>query len=180
MPNLDVPFDPGFQLPTDIPAPEEMSAREKALRDLFVSEYLIDYDQVKAAQRCGFTLQFAQEYGRRFMEEAYVQRRLNEVRFMKTDDRSTEEYDKVRIRTSLMREAHNYGPGSTHAGRVAALSKLATLYGMEAPKKIDANIQHRGGVMAVPGIASLDDWEKQASASQDNLAAHANDDVAQN
>lgn len=172
---LDQPFDPGFQLPTELPKPDDMNPREKALRDMFVSEFLVDYDQVKAAMRCGFNRQFAQEYAQRFMDEPYVQKRINEVRFMKTEEKATEDYDKARIRTSLMAEAHYHGPGSSQAARVAALGKLATLYGMEAPKKIDANVNHRGGVMAVPGIASLDDWEQQASASQDTLVEHARD-----
>lgn len=175
MADLSTPYEPGYQLPTEVPQPDEMSPREKALRDLFVSEYLIDYDQVKAAQRCGFALQFAIEYGRKFMEEPYVQRRINEVRFKKIDERELEDYDKARIRTALMAEAHNRGPGSSHSARVSALSKLAALYGMEAPKKIDANVNHRGGVMAVPGIAALDEWEQQASASQDELTRHASD-----
>lgn len=172
---LDQPFEPGFQLPTELPQPDDYSPREKALRDMFVSEYLIDFDQIAAAMRCGFNRQFAQEYARRFMEEPYVIKRINEIRFMQMDPKKEEEFDKARIKTALMQEAHFHGPGSTHAGRVAALGKLATMYGMEAAKKIDATVQHRGGVMAVPGIASLDDWEKQASASQDALVKHAND-----
>jgi hypothetical protein len=166
----------GFLLPKEIPAAEEYSERERALRDLFVSEYLIDYDQVAAAQRCGYTYQFAVEYAQKFMHEAYVQQRINAVKFAVLDETQEADYDKKRIKAALMQEAHYKGPGSSHAGRVAALAKLAALYGMEAPKKVDATVQHRGGVMAVPGIAALDDWEKQASVSQDALAGHAGDD----
>ena len=155
--------------------PLEMSEREKALRDLFVSEYLVDYDQVKAAQLCGFTLQFAVEYAKKFMEEPYVQRRIREVTFMKVDEKAIEQFDKTRIKAALMAEAHYRGPGSSHSGRVAALSKLASLYGMEAPKKGSMDVTHRGGVMAVPGIASLSDWEQVAAESQDQLVANARD-----
>lgn len=168
-------IDPSAELPNEAPVAPELKPREKALRDLFVSEYLVDYDQVAAAMRCGFNKQFAVEYSSRFMEEAYVQLRINEVRFMKTDDKLTEDYNKQRILTSLMKEAHNHGPGSTHAGRVAALGKLAVMYGMEQAKKADLTVTHRGGVMAVPGIAKLDDWEQMASASQDELVKHAAD-----
>jgi cytochrome c5 len=163
----------GSQLPGAIPPVAEMSERERALRDLFVMHYLMDYDQVKAAQRCGFTYQFAVEYAKKFMEEPYVQQKLNEVTFSKMDQRALEEYDKTRIRAALMAEAHYRGPGSSHAGRVAALGKLAALYGMEAPKKSTMDVTHKGGVMAVPGIATLDDWESQASDSQDKLVENA-------
>lgn len=173
---LDSPTEvSGFVLPDTAPRQKEMTEREKALRDAFVSEYLVDYDQVRAAMRCGFNRQFAQEYAKLFMDEPYVQKRINEVRFMKTDERALEEYDKARIKSSLMHEAHYHGPGSSQAARVAALGKLAAMYGMEAPKKIEANVAHRGGVMAVPGIAALDDWEQTASASQDELVRHASD-----
>jgi hypothetical protein len=172
---LDQPFDANSALPEGLPEAEKMNPREKALRDMFVSEYLIDFDQVKAAMRCGFNQQFAVEYSRKFMEESYVQKRINEVRFMKTDEKALAEFDKARILSSLMAEAHYHGPGSSQAARVAALGKLAIMYGMEV-KRVEATVQHRGGVMAVPGIASLDDWEKQASASQDELVRDASDD----
>lgn len=175
MADLNDAYEPGYQLPTELPRPEEMSPREKALRDMFVSEYLVDFDEVRAAQRCGFAHQFAVEYARKFMEEAYVQQRINQVKYTKLDERAEEEYNHARIKAALMAEAHYKGPGSSHSGRVAALGKLMSVYGMEAPKKIDATVQHRGGVMAVPGIANLDDWEQQASASQDQLAEHARD-----
>lgn len=155
---------------------EELSPREKALRDLFVEEYMECFDQVVAAQRCGFTLQFAVEYGTKFLAEPYVQKRIKMVKMgiqeSAPTEKELEEQNRKIIRTTLMEQAHYYGPGSSHAARVSALKSLMVLYGMEV-KKSEQTITHKGGVMAVPGIASLDDWEKQASESQDALAAHA-------
>ena len=34
-------------------------------------------------------------------------------------------------------------------------------------------INHKGGVMAVPGIAAIDDWEAQAMKTQEKLTADA-------
>lgn len=151
----------------------DLNPREKALRDLFVSEYLIDFDQVRAAQRCGFVYQFAVEYSTKFMEEPYVQQRINSIKFQKVDEKQMADFDRTRIKNALMAEAHNRGPGSSHAARVAALAKLASMHGLDAPKKSEQTVLHKGGVMAVPGIANLDDWEKAASASQDQLVDHA-------
>lgn len=171
---LDQPIDgSGYQLPDRAPELVQMSDREKALRDLFVAEYLIDYDPVSACQRCGFERQFAQEFAVKFMHEPYVQQKINLMKFQDMPEKDVLEFDKKRIRSALMYEAHYRGPGSSHAARVAALGKLASLTGMEAPKKSEQTITHRGGVMAVPGIASLDDWESAAGASQDALVAHA-------
>lgn len=172
---LDTPIDPAsYTLPDSIPADEvAMNEREKALRDLFVSEYMIDYDQIKAAQRCGFHQQFAIEYGKKFMEEPYVQKRINEIKFADTNPAELAKFDKKRIKAALMYEAHYRGPGSSASARVAALGKLALLEGMEAPKKTENTHVHRGGVMAVPGIANLEQWEATASASQDKLVTDA-------
>ena len=173
MANLNDAFENGTQVPDSAPEPESLTFRERALRDLFVVEYLIDYDAIAACQRCGFNYQFAVDYSLKFMREPYVLQKINKVKFQETDEESSLEFDTKRIRASLMAEAHYRGPGSSHAARVAALSKLAALCGMEAPKKFEQTINHRGGVMAVPGIASLDDWEQAASASQDALVKDA-------
>jgi len=172
------PFPPdegGYQLPEAIPIADDMNPREKALRDLFVSEYLVDYDALRAAQRCGFNFQFAVEYAKKFMQEPYVQQQINAVKFREYPEHDVATYEKKRIMASLIAEAHYKGPGSSHSSRVAALSKLASIYGMDAPKKIEQSITNRGGVMAVPGIAKLDDWENAASQSQDALVQHARD-----
>lgn len=177
---FEQPFD-ASQYPMDPQHAEEAveySYREKALRDLFVSEYLADFDQVKAAQRCGFQFQFAIEFARKFMDEPYVQQQIKLVKYGQAhpiDEKEEEKLNKKRIFATLFQEAHYHGPGSSHAARVSALGKLANMYGLESVKKSESTITHKGGVMAVPGIASLDDWEKQASLSQDSLAAHANE-----
>lgn len=164
-----------YQLPGDFPEDDgaSLNPREKALRDAFVVEYMIDFNSVKAAQRIGFHRQFAIEYAQRFMEEPYVQKKINEIKFKDIPERDMAEYDKKRIKGALMQEAHYFGPGSSHSARVAALGRLATLNGLDAPKKIEQTLLHKGGVMAVPGIANLDDWEKTAAASQDKLVEHA-------
>lgn len=72
-----------------------------------------------------------------------------------------------------MREAHYRGPGSSHAARVAALGKLASIRDMDAPTKIKADLSMRGGVMMIPAIANLEDWEKAAQASQSSLQEDA-------
>lgn len=150
----------------------DMTPREIALRDMFVKEYLVDYKAVNAAIRCGFHKDFAVQYAQQFMNEPYVQQQLK-AHTLEVEDPAhlDEDYLKRRVITSLLREAHYDGPGSTQSARVSALSKLTAILGMDAPAKSEQTITHRGGVMAVPGIASLDDWEKAASNSQEKLVA---------
>lgn len=164
----------GYAMPEGIPQPDVYTEKEKALRDLFVAQYLIDYDQVRAAQRCGFNFQMAQEYAHKFMAEPYVQLRISEVGIGKNNDEpATLDYDKKRIREMLMKEANNYGPGSSHAARVASLKALMELNGMVKKDTGKSGPASKGGVMQVPAIADLDEWEQAASQSQDALAEHA-------
>ena len=69
---------------------------------------------------------------------------------------------------AVLREATKLGP---YASRVSAAAKMAAILGLDAPSKADINVRHRGGVMAVPGIASLSDWEDEAESSQHKLVS---------
>lgn len=152
----------------------EMSEREKALRDLFVKEYFVDYNSINAALRCGFMRTFAEEYAQRFMQEPYVKQKIKEFEFTVYENKDHEaqhqDFNKRRIMNSLFREAHYHGPGSSHSARVAALTKLAILHDMvpkPAPK--EDKWTQRGGVIEVPGIATLENWEQAATNSQEAL-----------
>lgn len=161
--------------PTDegLPQPLKLNEREQALRDTFVAEYLVDYSAIRAAMRCGFPEEFAREWAPRLMSESYVQLKLKELALTPGDPKAEEDFNKQRIKQQLLREAHYYGPGSSHAARVSALKALTELYGMEAPKKTEALVKHQGGVMRAPGIAQLDSWESSAGESQDALVRDA-------
>lgn len=158
-----IPYDSGVEL-TD---------KEKALRNLFVSEYLKDYDKVAAAQRCGFELSLAVDWANKLMAEPYVQIRLSNLRNSgDVNQIELADYNRRRIKEGLMTQAFYTGPGSSHAARVSALKALAELEGMVKVPSKSAGIGD-GGVMQVPGIAGTDDWEAAASNSQDALARHA-------
>lgn len=154
---------------------QDLSPKEKELRDKFVDEYLIDFDQTAAAIRIGFSASFAQTYAEKFMTEPYVRKAIAiRQHAMAEDDKIEADQDRRRIRAALMREAHYRGPGSSHAARVSALAKLASIRDMDAPTKIKSELTMRGGVMMVPGIANLEDWEKAAQASQTDLQKDSN------
>lgn len=160
---------------TDIPQDvfaRELSPGEKALRDKFVDQYLIDFSPVSAALRIGFKMPYAAEMSSRFMEESYVRNKIVQLQAKAAENPEVEDEETKRnIRIGLIKEAHYTGPGSSHAARVTALKTLATLYGMEAPKKSEVEVKHRGGVMAVPGIADPDAWEDAALDSQQKLVS---------
>lgn len=159
------------------------SESEKALRDLFVCEFLVDYDQIKAAQRIGFVRQFAVEYAKKFMDEPYVQRRISELRTSeKVNAEQLQGYNTRRVVERLMYEAHYNGPGASQAARVAALKALTDIYALgsaaqgKAAAATKAGIGCAGGVMVVPAIADIDAWEEVAKVKQKALQDAASED----
>lgn len=165
----DVPLD-------DIVEPGEeraYTAREKALRDYFVEQYLIDYNAQSAAVRVGYNKSMAKEFAAKFMAEPYVlreiQRREGVVDPTKPDDK---EAARKKIMAGLLREANFFGPGSSQAARVAALSKLAQLHEMEPKfKQVEEDDDKLKGVIVIPGLMTEEQWMEVAAKQQDSLVA---------
>lgn len=153
----------------------DLTNQEKELRDAFVKEFLLDHDAYAAAIRVGFQEQFATQYASQFMGETYVRKRIMEMshEVPEQEDKQDKAIKQKQIIASLFREANYRGSGASHGARIAALAKLASLHGMDQPTKVEQTINHKGGVMAVPGIAAIDDWETQAMATQEKLTADA-------
>lgn len=159
---------------TDSAMMPEMSEREKALRDLFVREYLQDYNAYAACLRCGFMRSFAEDYAKKFMAEPYVRQQLQVMQHVEGNEADLAQYNRRRIYNALMKEAHYNGPGSSQAARIAALSKLASIEGMDKPVKPEDNPTiHRGGVMRIPDIADVTEWEEVAVSTQTKLVTDA-------
>lgn len=146
-----------------------LTEEEIKLRNAFVVEYLKDYDQTAACMRLGFAHGFAEPYGKKFYAEAYVQKRIKEIETRvptPAERKEIDAQDAALVRSRLRYELH-YG---TSASRVSALSKLAGLLGMDTEAKKNPNDNKaRGGVMMVPGIADISEWEEAAMASQAKL-----------
>lgn len=160
----------------------DMSPSEQAARDLFVAEFLRDRDAYAAALRCGFSKAFATTYARQFMAEPYVRRRIAEhtTHIPKTvsERKEFEETLKQQVLEQLIKDAHYKGPGASHAARVSANAKLAAILGLDAPIKTQTDITNRGGVMIVPGIMDIDEWERQAMKQQEDLSRAAAEDIS--
>jgi len=152
----------------------DLSFRERALRDLFVNEYLVDYNEYAAAIRIGYSQAYAKEYSVRFMNEPYVLQQIRLKENAPTPDDSVEDMKK-RVMTGLIREANYRGPGCSQSARVAALSKLAAIHGMDAPIRSKTEITGadgqplNGGVFVIPGVMTVEQWEAAAAEQQTAL-----------
>lgn len=143
-----------------------LSEKEQALRNEFVRHYLIDFDPVLACMRVGFTKAFAEDYAIRFMSEPYVQKRITEATLETPDDENEQEEKDKQLTLAVLREAAQRGP---YSSRVAAAAKLASILGMDKPSASTLEITNKGGVMVVPGIGDVDDWEETALKAQQDL-----------
>lgn len=156
---------------------QELSPAEKQLRDTFVGEYLKDYDAWAAAVRTGYLRTVAHDYAALLMQEPYVQREIERRRALLPENpKDVVRNEQHIVKQRLFQEAHYKGPGSSHSARVSALAKLCNILDMDGTTKVKSEITHKGGVMMVPAIASIDDWEKQAAASQDKLIESSAED----
>jgi phage terminase small subunit len=107
-----------------------LTEREKELRDVFVKEYIVDFDRTAAALRCGFAKSFATDYANKFMDEPYV-RKLIQDKQTAAPDANVVETDRLSILAALRREMVIGSPAS----RVSAATQLAKLQGLEPASK---------------------------------------------
>jgi len=151
-----------------------LSTAEKTVRDQFVDQYMLDRDAHGACLRIGYTGPLAVQKAFEFMDEPYVRQRIAHLEFMEEEDPKGALCRKRKIiEASLMREAHRFTSDKSHSSRVKALVALAGIYDMNAPIRTKSEVTHRGGVMLIPAVASVDDWEKAAVSSQEKLIADA-------
>jgi hypothetical protein len=108
----------------------ELSEQEKALRDLFVQEYIKDFDPFQACLRVGFQAAFAVEYAKRFMSEPYVLRRIAELQRSTPENEDAQSREDKALVLSVLRQAAQNGP---YASRVQAAAKLASILGLDRP-----------------------------------------------
>jgi hypothetical protein len=154
-----------------------LSYAEMVLRDQFVETYLTDYDAFAACVRIGYGPAYAKDYCVRFMQESYTLQRISQRERERNPASATDEElaitqaeMKQQIMTGLVREANYRGPGASQAARVAALAKLASLYGMDQPVKTQVEVStHADGTIVIPGMMTPEQWEKAAAEQQDKL-----------
>lgn len=102
-------FDPSLDPQRTEPV---LDAREQAVRDLFVSEYMKDFDSYRACIRMGFLAAFAIDQAKAFMQCGYVLRKIDYLTRAAVLD---PEADKQAMLANLRWLAHNGTPASRAA-----------------------------------------------------------------
>ncbi len=137
-------FDPSMN--TDR-TERQLDEREMAVRDLFVSEYLKDFDSYKACIRMGFLAAFAIDQSKVFMGDGYVLRKIDYMTRAAVLDRDA---DKQAMLANLRWLAHNGSPASR-----ASATKLY----MEAQEYIakDSNGAEAANAALIAALAEFAD-----------------------
>lgn len=116
---------------------DELTKAERELRNRFVEQYLTDYDEVSACIRLGYQSQFAESYAKKFMLESYTLNRIAE-REQEIGLTTDGERHRKRVVSGLYREANSRF--NTGSARVAALTQIAKITGIEAPAKVEQKV----------------------------------------
>lgn len=146
----------------------ELSQDEKEMRDVFVREYIKDGDAYAACLRVGFARAWASEYAEIFMHEPYVRQQISEAQ-------STIDYTDKNVAESLKKMLFGmmwkFSQDGATSTQVAAVSKLMSILGMDQPTKTE--IVHKGGVMVIPEVKTMEQWEAATILEQQKLVEDA-------
>lgn len=118
---------------------QPLTKAQQVFREQFVREYVKDYNALAAALRIGLSYPFAIEYAPRILQEPYVQQclRAAEEEIAQRESENDIAKKRAEVELALRKEAMYHGPDSKHSSRVSALSKLASIYGMEKNNRND-------------------------------------------
>lgn len=155
---------------------EEMARTEDTLteaaklrRHLFVTYLIKHQSPTAAAKAAGFKSPGTK--GLKLLREPYVQElKAKLIKDLELDAiMSCQE-----IMYQLKNEAMNFNAGNQGA-RVAALANMAKIHNMMENHNKAKSQSILGGVMVVPGVPSVDDWETMAKKSQEDLKSAVRD-----
>jgi hypothetical protein len=106
---------------------QKLTPSEQALRDLYVSEYMKDFDPFNAAIRCGFQASYASEWGKKLFQDSYVQSQI--ALLTRTPIEASEAESRAMFENNLLYLMYN---GST-ATRVSATKAYGEFKGWSKP-----------------------------------------------
>ena len=142
----------------------EPTQGEKLRYEEFARQYIIDHNQTRAACRMGYPHEKASDVGNKLFWKPYTQAYLT-VLIRSLEERAI--VGRNQVLSGLLAEANNYGPDATSMSRIMAWKTIGQILGMFIAKvEISAN---SSGVMEVPMVRSVNEWEALASGSQQGL-----------
>lgn len=138
--------------------------------DNFVTAKIQGMSNYNAAIYAGVKPEIAGREGAMLAVCPYVRDRMHKTLELLEEDQII---TRKRVILGFVRESERDGAGSSHAGRVAALTGLSKIMGYDQPTVIQVDVEHRGNVMMVPapappppGLTLEGSWEERAIRNQ--------------
>lgn len=143
---------------------ENLPLKKKVFLDRFIYEYLHDFNSSMAWIRAGGTVDHATTGGPQSLRTAYVQ---TQIRLLSNQLDEEQIITRNEVLLGIKKEANHYGDDGSSAARVRAWGMLAKIKGMDTPTPVEIEDNRpAGGVMEVPMVESVDQWENAASGQQ--------------
>jgi len=143
---------------------KEPSQQDKMRCEEFARQYIIDFNQRRAAMRMGYGESVAARYGGEWFWKPYTQAYLVSL------IRNIEERCLVcrnEVIAGLLREANRYDEDASSTSRISAWREIGRILGMYINRiELSAN---SSGVMEVPLVANSEQWESVAIDAQTSL-----------
>jgi hypothetical protein len=145
--------------------------RVRAQLDRFVEGLLMGLGSTQAAVFAGVTSRSAARTGYKYKTAAYVRERFAKLREKLTRD---EICDFAELALNVKSMA--FDELSAHKDRIRASALLSNLMGHNAPTKVSTTVN--GGVLLLPVVDSMEQWESQAVAAQAALQKEVEQDAS--
>ncbi len=146
---------------------DALTPEELFIRNLFIAEYMVDYNAAAACIRVGFHPDQAEDFAAQFMREGYVLRGVAEQQ-QQPISASQASIMRSQVIHKLWEESN--GPFARPSERVGALTSLTRALAIELKEDTgDDNTGPAGGVMQVPAMTDPDTWSEIAAAAQKKL-----------
>lgn len=138
----------------------QMTENERAIRERFVVEYLVDYDALGAAMRVGYAETYARTFASQFMQEPYVRQLISKGE-QELGVVTEKDQHQRRIVAGLYRIANNRV--SSSSAQVAAFSKLSSIFGLDAPVKTvqEVTVKDGGPDVSHLSVEELEEMKKK-------------------
>jgi hypothetical protein len=154
----------------EVEAKEDLSEVEKSLHDKFFAEFLHDFDIQKAAMRIGFSPDGARKHGPELYCSEYVQNLLKDFY---SNEKNVQKADVTLVKMTLRDVMVN----GSDKDRISAANQMKGILGIDAPLKTQQiGAGHMGGILRLPAVANLNEWEKIAERHQKAVMTEQKDE----
>jgi len=153
-------------MPTLAMKADTLTQIERDTIDKYIIEYVFDKDEEKAAIRMGISRVYAKSIAKNFVDTPYFQIKLKEYSIEK--DALLDDADLLRreIVRNLIDVMKYNGENASQSARISSAKEISAIMGLAAKQQLSNEDEFANGVMVLPSLLPIDEWNSQSIASQ--------------